>query len=368
MKKINIFLFNMYILTLSLNYIVDEGFYRLSLVVSLIIFFLQLFIFDKDIKTNPKFYKSLFFFTGLLLLGTILNQIFVLKSINGIFKIVDVLGQIGIALLLLNNMISLRNIQIIYFLFVFFYSFHIFYGTDPNTIYNQASRNLTSFIMIFLTILLLTFYYQEKNKIVIYPLIINTIICIWAIGRTGILLSFFLLIGVILVKLFKDKKHLYSKILKMKKNKKYHLIILIIFLSLLGVLIYSIPKIMGILAKYRFTLYSIEHEKRFEYIFDYFKHLDVKTLLLGFNNYEVSNIFNIANLHNSYLSGHMRMGIMFVIALVIILMMILKGFKIQPLYSVFLVIILLRGFTDTILFNGNFDFILYYLLFKLYYD
>ena len=309
-----------------------------------------------------------FGFFGTLILGILLNNLIVLRDFDGLFKIIDVIGQAGIAILLMNQILSLKNVKFIYFLFLIFYLFHILIGSDPNNIYVHGSRNLTSVIMIFMTILYLIFYYEEYHKITFYPLIINIIICVWAIGRSGVLISIVLFIGVLFFQVLKEKRNINFKMRKIFKNKLYRFFGWSIVSLFIFILISSLSNFLSLLTKYRFSFSSIIHEKRFNYISSYLYSLDVKSVFFGFNVYESYELFKISNLHNSYLNAHMRMGIMFIIAILFILKMLLKGIKINFLYSLFLGTILLRGFTDTILFVGNFDFILYYLVFKIYYE
>lgn len=368
MRTLSVVLFNLYILTLSLSFIINEEIYNISLLLSLFIFIIQLFVIKNDLKKYQNFYLVFFGFFGTLILGILLNNLIVLRDFDGLFKIIDVIGQAGIAILLMNQILSLKNVKFIYFLFLIFYLFHILIGSDPNNIYVHGSRNLTSVIIIFMTILYLIFYYEEYHKITFYPLIINIIICVWAIGRSGVLISIVLFIGVLFFQVLKEKRNINFKMRKIFKNKLYRFFGWSIVSLFIFILISNLSNFLSLLTKYRFSFSSIIHEKRFNYISSYLYSLDVKSVFFGFNVYESYELFKISNLHNSYLNAHMRMGIMFIIAILFILKMLLKGIKINFLYSLFLGTILLRGFTDTILFVGNFDFILYYLVFKIYYE
>ncbi|MFX9188853.1 hypothetical protein ABTN59_19455, partial [Acinetobacter baumannii] len=89
-------------------------------------------------------------------------------------------------------------------LYAIFLSYFIFkFGGDGaayNEILEGSSRNYLSAISIFLTVNIYVQLLFRGNIILLYPAIINFILCLLLFGRSGIILSFLILLFVVYVR------------------------------------------------------------------------------------------------------------------------------------------------------------------------
>ena len=99
---------------------------------------------------------------------------------------------------------------------------------------------------------------------------------------------------------------------------------------------------------------------------DYLSKLNFMSFIFGSNLNSTFSIakdaLSVGNIHSSFLLMHQRLGFISLIFFIYILVGLVKNFKISYLSFIFLLVILLRGFTDTTFFAAsNYDFILIYL-------
>ncbi len=135
----------------------------------------------------------------LLVSSLILSSVLVSRITFGIGNIANVVSSAGIAILILRCRMHL-NILLIWFLLVSGYYFLLIYqGTIVDFAHaSENSRNSVSVHMLFVTVTLYILYYLNRENLPWWPAFILFIICLWAIGRGGIITSAILFFAVLL--------------------------------------------------------------------------------------------------------------------------------------------------------------------------
>ena len=131
-------------------------------------------------------------------------SVFLLGSTN-VLRILKSVQFILIAVLLVGFKFNYQTILFSFSLHVGFFAYQMFIGSNPNLIF-AASRNMVSVIMLIQTSLLYLTLIGNNRRITFIPALINLYICLWAVGRSGIVSSLILLFGVSYVILKQDDK------------------------------------------------------------------------------------------------------------------------------------------------------------------
>jgi hypothetical protein len=299
------------------------------------------------INTQYKFYYQFFFIYLIVLLTfSLISKEY--EFYISMYNLLYLYTALNAAYFMVNSSLGLFFAKACFFSYSIFLSYFIFkFGNDVdayNTILDGSSRNYLSAISIFLTI---NFYIHLKlysNKVVLYPAIINLILCAFLFGRSGIALSF----AILLVILFDYNKKIF---------------ICISFIATITVITnYNLINSF-LIEKSNFAL-GVESERTL-FRKEYLNHI--------FNNSEfirgraISNcctyIQSYGNPHNSFIMGHMRYGISHsILALIIISFILIKRDLIMIFFTL---IIYSRYFLDQLGLFTHFDFIIFSILFIL---
>jgi hypothetical protein len=268
----------------------------------------------------------------------------------------------GLGLLLLNFKLSVNMTKYIYYFSCVLLMAIISRAGNVNVITFAASRNTISIItLLFLSIYLITCYKNEVN-VTIFPVIIGTIVVIFAIGRSGII-TFALLSILFLIFEFQGRK---SKI----RNVFKILIVLCLIILLMAIAFY-IFKDYFILTINNFKVRQLDSLRTFiwsDYLSKTFT--STKYLLFGspINGTLYLDMYS-KNLHNSFFMLHAKYGL---IMLLIVLFLIYKSLKYfyttknYLLLSIFLISIYRMNF-DYTNFNGALDIIFIFFILYPYY-
>lgn len=246
------------------------------------------------------------------------------------------------------------NRKIIYFPIIIislFFTYYILSGQDLNNIFPHSSRNMISYIMITNASIVMIIEWRQYKKIVIWPSVLTLLFSLFAIGRSGIICSSFLLIGVLFIK--------YNSFSFIKKN--IYLVYVVVPILLFIILGFDMIKQLYFLEK--IINRGIVDEARYNMIHAYLLHMDFKNILIGYN-IESSHVFirNHLNTHNSYINLHYHVGFIFFIVLYYLIRTLFKLFFNNRLYFFILFSLLLRAGTDTILFHSQFDFLILFFI------
>lgn len=233
-----------------------------------------------------------------------------------------------------------------YFIYLIIHEFilHI----DFNILFPAASRNFVGWISIFLCILYYFISINNGSKYSLIPSVFNLFNAILLEGRSGIIVSSLLLVAVI-----------YELHLKKISAKNIALISIFCLLSLWA--FYN----FDFFFEDKFTYFEnkgLENTER-DYIWKaYVNSIEREPikLLIGESPYTriEFDLFN-NNLHNSFLTGHSYFGILFIITILYTIYLVISNLKNNFLVSSLTLLLLLRAFTDSVLFIQPFDFLFY---------
>jgi hypothetical protein len=281
---------------------------------------------------------------------------------NTILSIIKSVQYFGIAILLINYKVNIKLLRISYYIHAAFFILHIALGTNPNMIFS-SSRNIISVIMLIQASLIYLESNQQSVNFTYLPALLSFLISIWAMGRSGILSSGLLLIGVLIATLTLE-------------NRKRNVIVTIMIL--IGIFFMFIQDInVKIISNFvtNYNLFFRNFERiglesnardyiRIEYISQITSSIKYFVFGLPIETNSIFSSFNY-NLHNSYLRLHANYGIGgFLLIIIPIVSLIISSFSQKEMLLVFITLAFLtRVFTDTIGFYGIVDPIIYFLIF-----
>ena len=346
-------LFSLYLGLSLIRFINPERPLLTSTVMGLGIFFLLYCITKIQRKDLP-----IYIYIGLLILAFLVGSILVSRTHRLGHVIIFILNSSGVALLIYKGLIKSGGVYIVFYTLSLYFGFLIFSGADPNAVLKVVSRNGVSMMMLVTVVSLYIILTIEKKKIDIKPAIITLIISIWAVGRSGILSSAFLLLGILFIK---------------SGTKK--LIIAIIFIPMITIYFYF-DYIIIFLLKNSLELDALTYQLnksdeagpdvRIEIWQNYLNNLDFFRLIFGANiltdPWPDGELLNY-NYHNSYINIHSKTGIMGLITMVFMFFSLIKFYKKNIMFFILFITIILRWSTDIGLFFESWDFIIFFFIF-----
>jgi hypothetical protein len=242
----------------------------------------------------------------------------------------------------------------IFFFLIFWFCFegvqHGFKPDEINLFLKNSSRNYVSSLFLFFSIFFYMTRLNKKRGVPFYPSLITIFVSILAYGRTGIILSFFLFFIIIFYRYF-NRISTYNFL-------KFILVCIIIILIVFSIYSYIIEntKLSEGFSSPRFKMNS-----------DYFKELNLKRIVIGYDYRQIDIISKYNdNPHNSFIKLHYNIGIVLVLFIIFILYTYIKNllnFNIKKLTLIlFSLLFLIRAYLDVILFIHMYDFLFFYSL------
>lgn len=312
--------------------------------------FMGMLILTYYLIKHPQKYLSVLIVMIFFLLIYLIKLLY-LQDIGFFYVFITLISNIGFAIHIIENQKSFKMLLYIYFIMnlIFIYSF--FNGITPRDFSESFSENTVNYIFLLFSVLIIGVYYKRNSQIIIIPALLSTILSFWTMGRSGIISSVIILIGVILLK-YKNKLN------------KLSFSLILIFISVFG---YYLIGLVGELTQnvlYRFGKRTtiVEGSPRLDIIKAYFNDLDLLNILLG-QNLKPHYYAGFTNLHNSFLEFHYNFGLGAIIIIVILIMLLIHLFiSKQYLYLILMFGLLFRSMTDTLLFNGLFDYVWIYFI------
>jgi len=315
-------------------------------IITRIIQIVGVFLFITEILTlhlikNYKNIQAISINLLILFFGATLAGVYQNKLFNNLI-IFNIIGFYGMALFLARQTKDLLIIKLSLLLttLVFFYYFSL---SIPPSQWATHSQNHISVVIIFISI----FYYlnkinQKEYTLSYVPALIACLVSLFSFGRSGIISSLVILLGLIYHKSvvsFSFKNIFYSSVL--------------IFSIILVVNYYSIYFNLAINRFYTEGLESYSRIYIIYYWLNEIKHLP--SLFFGVDLLPLMTYEDLSS-HNSYLSIHSRFGLSILVIILSIINIIRDGVK-NNIFIVFILIaILIRSFTDNILISSGFLF------------
>ena len=289
--------------------------------------------------------KDNFILYRIIFLGTIITCIRALTyETFGVIVFAKILTNTIIGIVVFNNGLN-KTCQLIFMSIVYSYVGYSYFvvGTLPSEILSGYSHNHVSVILLYSTIL---FYLSnssseiQQKKYSILPASICLLLCVFSLGRSGMISA-----AVLFILLF-ALKYQYPLFKGSILTKIWVFAFLVA--STFGFLnIFNYFYQSGYFIKFETRMF--ESERRSMVITDYFKNLDGINFLIGNNSSFFQKEFDIGA-HNSYLAWHNFYGIAAVLLLAYTLLVIIRFFRTDKYHLILLLPILIRSLTDTILF------------------
>ncbi len=266
-----------------------------------------------------------------------------------------------IAYFIYSNKFNTKILSIPFYIFSFYTTYYFIINKGLFGILNSVSENYLSIILIMNLVTLYVVKIRQNEKIPILPSLLGLILSVLAIGRSGIICTLLILLIVVW---FKWK--FFSK-----------------FKKIISVLMFLMPIIFLLIYKWdlvyltfnnielfeKFTKGGIDSPSRDILKNAYLSSMNSITFFTGYN-YE-NNIWFIhygLNPHNSYLRLHYFSGFAFFLIIPILFITLFKLIKINVVFSGLLLSVLLRSYTDSVLFLTLFDYILVLFIMIAFFD
>lgn len=242
-----------------------------------------------------------------------------------------------------------------YYVIAFIYILMMMSGITLDTFMQNSSRNIVSVICLCYLAVVYFVEFNQQEKLSVIPLLLLVVISVGAVGRGGIICSFGVFWAFILSKL--------------RHNRI--LLILFLILILLSVSFFLDDIVLlydDFIAKSRFSTEGLESSERGDLTDTYLANINFVTFLFGYNySYNLLFIDFDLNPHNSFIRFHSYMGIF---AIFFMLFLLKSAFvislKLDLFMGVLLIVLLVRGWVDTVYFFDRYDFIIYAFLFMYY--
>jgi hypothetical protein len=302
-------------------------------------------------------YIAIYIFAGFLATSFLISSLFVSRTeeIPRIF--LHIVSCTGIAMILLRGYVYNWAGYIVFYGIVIYFMIRILAGVDGDSALTLSSHNGISMVMLVACISLYIILSMENKQFGLMPAIFTLVISIWGIGRSGIVSSFVLFIGLLFIMLH-------------AKPKRY---IIVIFICLIMAFIFF-DSLYMLFIKYinvgtAIDLYldrGVESSIRKEIWGNYINNLDISRLIFGVNVFTdpwPDKEILAYNYHNSFISLHSKVGFMGLITIALMIISLFKYRKTNLLYFFLFLTVILRWSTDYGLFFDSFDFIPFFFIF-----
>jgi hypothetical protein len=306
----------------------------------------------------PRDNVLIYVFTGLLATAFLGSSLLVLRSDRIGHVVLFIFFNFGIALILLRGYVNSWGGYLPFYGICSYMLFMMFTGVDPNDALKVVSRNGISEMMLVPCICLYIIQNNEGKEIDLKPAFLTLLICIWGIGRSGIIVSSVLFVGLFLIK--SRFKKLYIYIIALVLLATY------LFpdqLILLGVGNDSFGNAINF---YLARKMEEGPDVRFAFWSNYFNNLDTFRVFFGANVLTdpwPDGELHAYNYHNMFIHLHLQTGLMAIVFYILILSSLVKFWRTNKVFFVALLAICLRGMTDTFLFFESWDFIIYFFVY-----
>ncbi len=335
----------------SFIWAIDQFFY-----ISIVLGLFALILLSTTIRRE---HVPIYIFVGFLVTSFLVSSFVVGRAKGAIFfPGLFLVSSVGIALILLRGYVySCAGYLIFYSLTAYFLSFMLA-GVNISSVMEFNSWNNISMLMLVACISLYIILSMENKKIDLKPAAVTLIISIWAVGRSGIISSLILLLGLIFI--------------KFRAKPKYIVIICLFITSLVCIFLtfgidyylYEAENANAI----RHLAESMERgqSERWPIWTNYYNNLDISRVIFGVNVAEdpwPEGEGLAYNYHNAFIFLHAQTGLMGLITLALMILSIFKFYRINQVFLILLMTLILRSSTDVVFFFSRFDFIPFFFIF-----
>jgi hypothetical protein len=303
-------------------------------------------------------YVPIYIFVGLLVTSFLVSSLFVWRTgWRFYFPICFLVSSPGIAMIMLRGYVYSWGGYIVFYSLSAYFLILMLAGVDGYSALKYSSWNGISTLMLVACISLYIILSLEKKYIDLKPALITLVISIWGIGRSGIVSSFVLLLGILFVRLRDKPKYIYYVI--------YCFIIACVFYIFFS-LVMDYDMLANAIDHYLTRKTESGPSERLNMWTNYFYNIDIFRLLFGVNIVEdpwpEGEIFEY-NIHNSFINLHLQTGFMGLFTIALIIFAFFKFYRTNQVFLILLLTIVLRSSTDLLIFFGPFDFVPFFFIF-----
>ncbi|MBA3563714.1 MAG: hypothetical protein H0W33_06840 [Gammaproteobacteria bacterium] len=241
-------------------------------------------------------------------------------------------------------------------LFALYFTILLVLGREPGDAFSRNSQNYVSVILLALYVSAIIMTRPSAVRIM-HVLIAGfvLILSVWAAGRGGILASLLLVGG------------LFVRFISQGRPGIIHGTIAAFMILAASVALFfagGILESQGYL--YKFEGRGLHDASRLSIIISYFDGIEISELLLGKNYYDDSFMarWNF-NLHNSYLDAWAHLTLYYLMFIVAVLVITARRLRRHPVIVIAVLAFAARAVTDSQMFSGQYDYVIFATLFVL---
>jgi hypothetical protein len=300
----------------------------------------------------------IYLFAGFLAASFLVSSLFVWRTGWRLyFPICFLVSCPGIAMILLRGYVHRWGGYIVFYGLTAYFLMLMLTGVDGHSALKYSSWNGISTLMLVACISLYIILSMENKPIDFMPALFTLVISIWGIGRSGIASSIVLLLGLLLIRLRSKPHYIYRALLGFLFVFLFHELYLL-------VTDYSI--FQNAFDHYFARRTETGPSERMKMWTNYLNNLDLFRILFGLNVTEVPWVEGAVfeyNYHNSFINLHLQTGVMGLVIMALILFALFTFYRINPVFLVLLLTLVLRSSTDLLIFFGPFDFLPLFFIF-----
>lgn len=257
----------------------------------------------------------------------------------------------GFAMVVYRQTLDSRIVWAIYAAVLAYFGSALVQGLHPLFTMETRSYNHISVMGISFGVLLTLIGLRREEPAPFLPAVTTFLLCLWGMGRSGILAAGLLLAGVLIMRRS-----------VVRTSAFWGVSTVFVAVGVWLVRRSGLPVVEFISqSTWKFAERGFGDAARSEILRVYLGSLDGRTLLLG---HEAGIIDTLRlTLHNSFLLWHFNFGIAALVLLIISAVALWRCLPRRPAYALCLSVILLRAATDTVLYPGPFlDFLFLYII------
>jgi hypothetical protein len=241
-------------------------------------------------------------------------------------------------------------------IFALYFAVLMILGRDPNDVFTRNSQNYISVILLALYASAVIMTRPPSLRIAhIAAAGLVLVLAVWAAGRGGILASLLLIFGLLARLVIQGRSGII----------KWLLVVFTIFAVAMAT--YFAAEMLergGYL--YKFEGRGLRDPSRLTILISYFDDIETSELLLGRNYYDDSIIGRWGfNLHNSYLDAWAHLSIWYLLFVMTVVLIAFRRLREQPVIAITVLAFAARAVTDSQLFSGQYDFVIFATFFVL---
>ena len=246
----------------------------------------------------------------------------------------------GAALILRQQKVSLRALQIIHAIVMLWLLWMALRGVSAEHVLPGRSRNHVSTLVLGLGVTINLVQYRQRGSITLFPAAAALLASTWAVGRSGIVASLVYFLGAVWIR---------------RRTLTWIQVVVgvAVFAAIAVYIAVEYGAVVGAfieLSTLKLRTRGLESFERIEIITTYIREMDTTSFVFGQND-DFLDIIGLT-LHNSFLQMHYLFGLWAFFLFGIIGLAMARGVRRDRVHLLLLMPLLIRGATDTVLYPG----------------